>query len=178
MLSLEIPERELWDERTETFVYAIGGTLRLEHSLLALSKWESRWKKPFLSTEKTREEMRDYVRCMTLNRADPTTYHALTDAMYRRIAAYIDDPMTATTFSGTAGGLRGGGIQTAETIYWQMVQFGVPFTCERWHLNKLLTLLRVCGEKNAPTQKMGRAEQARYNSALNASRRKAMRSRG
>lgn len=181
MLKLEIPAKTLWDERTETFIESPSVTLELEHSLVALMKWEAKWKKSFLDTpEKTLEETLDYVRCMSLqDDVDPAVFLCLDINVQKKINDYINDSMTATTF--TEHGRRPGGKAsktTAEVIYYWMVELGIPFECQYWHLNQLMTLIRVCNDKKAPKQKMKGAALAKHNTSLNQARRKAHHSRG
>lgn len=174
MLQIVIPGTEYWDEKNEEFITTKEQTLQLEHSLISLSKWESKWCKPFLSkTEKTAEETLDYIKCMTLTpNVDPEVYNRITRANVDEIQAYITAPMTATTFSNIRGG-RGSGEQvTAELIYYWMVALNIPFECQKWHLNRLLTLIKVCNIKNQPSKKMGKKELMSRNAALNAARRK------
>jgi hypothetical protein len=180
MLYLTVPSRELFDEATSTFSYTKEENLQLEHSLVSLSKWESKWCKPFLAKEyKTDEETRDYIRCMTIN-TQPSTdvYRALTNTQIKEIAAYIDAPMTATTFSKAqlAGSNRE--IITSELIYYWLIAQQIPFECQKWHLNRLLTLIRVCSIKNSPPKKMGRQSIQMRNKELNEQRRKQINSRG
>ena len=101
MLTITVPEMELWDECNQEFIVTKGGDLQLEHSLVSLSKWESKWCKPFFSKqEKTREETIDYIRCMTLTRnVSPNIYRCLTAKNIQDINAYIEAPMTATWFA-------------------------------------------------------------------------------
>ena len=179
MLRIQIPDKEFYDEISEEFIVIRGQTLELEHSLISLSKWESRWQVPFLSQqEKTREQTLSYVRDMTLTRnVDPSVYHALSDENLDAISAYIASPETATTFRNTP--TKGqGSVVTAEIIYYWMISLTIPFECKTWHLNRLLTLIRVCNEKNAPKKKMSRAEQLQHQRNLNAQRRQARGSKG
>ena len=182
MLEIKVQGAEFWNDGIEEFVTVEPCTLMLEHSLISLSKWESKWQKPFLGkTEKTDEETIDYVKCMTINKnVDPTVYYALTQENCKQINDYIAEPMTATTFH-TRNGQKPHGrgeIMTAEIIYYYMITFGIPFECEKWHLNRLLTLIRVCNIKNAPKQKMSKAAAAKQQRALNAQRRAKSGSRG
>lgn len=172
MLQITIPAVEMWDERTEEFVYPKEQTIQLEHSLLSLSKWESKWGKPFLSKNKlTDEETLDYIRCMTLNHnVPPDTYARLTKENIDQIVDYIGAPMTATTFREDPNAKKNREIITAELIYYWMIAAGIPNEYEKWHLNRLITLIRVCGIKNAPPKKMSTSEIMRRNAALNASR--------
>ena len=163
MLYITIPERELFDQRTSEFLTVKGQKLKLEHSLVSISKWEAKWKKPFLSGEnKTIEETRDYVRCMTITQnVDPNVYLGLTQENIREVNAYIEDPMTATKFSDEdRTGKRRGQYITSELIYSWMVAAQVPMSCETWHLNRLFVLLRVINNNNKPPKKMSKAERA------------------
>lgn len=180
MLTITIPARELFDEKTEQFVYTKEQTLQLEHSLVSLSKWESKWKKPFFATkEKTNEETIDYIRCMTITQnVDPMIYNFLTDENLSAIHDYIEDPMTATTFSDNKNGKKNREIITAELIYYWMISSGIPFECQKWHLNKLITLIRVFEVKNTPPKKMSQRELMNRNRALNEARRKQFNSKG
>lgn len=179
MLHIVIPEEELFDEQKEEFIVAKEQKLQLEHSLVSLSKWESKWHKPFLSGERTFDEAIDYVRCMTLTpNVDPNIYLRLTQKNMCEINAYIDDPMTATTFYEDGCGSRNREIVTSELIYYWMITLNIPFECQKWHLNRLLTLIRVCNIKNQPPKKRSRSEIMSRNAALNAARRKQLNSKG
>lgn len=180
MLTITIPETEQWDEVNQEFIHTKAQTLHLEHSLVSLSKWESKWCKPFLSKEdKTFDETIDYIRCMTLIRDVPeSTYRCLTQANIKQINDYISAPMTATWFSKDNYG-RGSREQiTSELIYYWMITLNIPFECQKWHLNRLLTLIRVCNIKNQPSKKMSRREIMGRNAALNAARRKQLNTTG
>lgn len=180
MLTITIPANEIWDEVKEEFSYFNGQTLQLEHSLVSLSKWESKWCKPFLSTEnKSTEEVLDYIRCMTITQnVNPKVYDFLTSDNYSDIRAYIDAPMTATTFSKDPSERGGGTIPTSEIIYYWMIAFQIPFECQKWHLNRLLTLIKVCERKNRPPKKMSQYSIMSNNARLNAQRRARLHSRG
>ena len=161
-------------------MYTKSATLQLEHSLVSVSKWESRWHKPFLSKqEKTNEEITDYVKCMTLTQnVSEEVYSCLTTENVLQIEKYIEDPMTATTFSKETSHGEGRIIITAEIIYYWMVTFGIPFECQKWHLNRLLTLIQVCERKSRPPKKQSQRSIMECNAALNAQRRKKLGSRG
>lgn len=173
MLTITVPETESFDPLTETFFTTKEQVLTLEHSLISISKWESKWGKSFLSRteEKTSEESRDYVRCMTITQnVDPMVYYALTAENYQEIVDYMQAPMTATWFSDD-NKRPSREIITAEIIYYYMVALQIPFECEKWHFNRLMTLIRVCSEKNKPPKKMSRRSIMTKNQALNAMRR-------
>jgi len=168
MIDIIIPETEYFDERTMQFTYSKEQKLTLEHSLIAISKWEAKFEKPFLSSEKTTEEVLDYIRCMTITQnVSPETYLHLSAKNLEDIQKYIEAPMTATTFKKIER--RGGKkeIITAELIYYWMITFNIPFECQKWHLNKLLTLIEVCARKNEPPKKMSRKEISAQHRAIN-----------
>ena len=180
MLKITIPAVEGFDERTQEFVsLSKEQTLQLEHSLVSLSKWESKWCKPFLKKEdKTIEETIDYIKCMTITQnVDPNVYNFLTNSNIKEIDDYIDAPMTATTFHRDSQ-KSNNEIITSELIYYWMISLNIPMECQKWHLNRLLTLIRVCNIKNTPPKKMSRSEIMSRNAALNAARRKQMNSKG
>ena len=179
MLELIVPGREFFDEEKNEFVTSKSTHLTLEHSLISLSKWESKWEKPFLSSEKTTLETIDYIRCMTLTQnVDPIIYTSLTDDNVKDVIAYIEARMTATTITNKEGRGPKGEIITAEIIYYWMVTLNIPFECQKWHLNRLLTLIEVCSIKNQPPKKMSRNELLRNNRELNAARRARHKTRG
>lgn len=179
MLNITIPSTDLFDNRTQEFITIPERKLQLEHSLVSLSKWESKWNKPFLSkTNKTVEETLDYIRCMTITQnVDPIVYKGLTTKLINEINNYINAPMTATTFSGKDADTSRE-VVTSELIYYWMISLNIPMECQRWHLNRLLTLIRVCNVKNTPPKKMSKREIMSRNAALNAARRKQLNSKG
>lgn len=181
MLQITIPATEMWDEGKQQFISTKERTLQLEHSLVSLAKWESKWCKPFLSkTELTIEETIDYVKCMTITQnVPPEVYTAITEKQINQISEYIAAPMTATWFSDDKKkGRPSSEAVTAELIYYWMIALQIPHKCEKWHLNRLLTLIKVCNIKNAPPKKMSRREITSRNAALNAARRQHFNSKG
>lgn len=158
MLKVTIPPRELYNEKTEEFVYTDSVELQLEHSLVSLSKWESKWGIPFISTkDKTTEQSIDYVRAMTVTQnVDPEVYLHIPDKVMNTISDYISAPMTATTFPKEKDKKTNSEVITAEIIYYWMIAFNIPFECQKWHLNRLLTLVNVCSIKNQPAKKKKR----------------------
>lgn len=172
MLVINVPEQDLYDPVSNEFIFIKKQTLHLEHSLLSISKWESKWHKPYLSKEeKTVEEMIDYIRCMTISQnIDPNVYKCLTQENINDIVKYMEDPMTATTVNMHQKPSRE--IVTSELIYYWMTALNIPFDpCQKWHLNRLLMLIQVCSIKSQPAKKMSRAEIMRRNTQLNAARR-------
>lgn len=171
MLPIHIRGGEFWNEKEERFIYTKPVTLKLEHSLVSISKWEAKWHISFIDDEKTDEQLLDYIRCMTLNNdVDPIVYKLLTAADFKKINDYIEDTMTATTINDTKKGKRRTQKLTNELIYCWMIQFGIPVEFEKWHLNRLITLIRVCSEEAQPTKKRNAADLARSYKELNAAR--------
>lgn len=180
MLKLVIPAAEYWDEGREMFINYPETILRLEHSLVSVSKWESRWNKAFLSrSEKTLEQTIDYIRCMTITQNVPEdVYDRLSVKNIEDVNAYIEAPMTATHICEQASGGYNSEQVTSELIYYWLISLGIPFECQKWHLNRLLTLIKVCSVKNRPPKKMSKGEISRRNAALNAARRKKYNTKG
>lgn len=180
MLRITIPSSELWDDERQEFVSSREQKLQLEHSLVSISKWESKWHKPFISKEeKTPEETIDYVRCMTLTQnVDPEIYRHLTNENMRKINDYIDDSMTATWFSEWQRGKGGSEQVTSELIYYWLTALNIPYETQKWHLNRLLTLIRICEIKNQPNKKMNRKETYSRYRALNEARKKRLNTKG
>lgn len=180
MFRLVIPGAEWWDEMNDEFVYTKPQTLQLEHSLVSISKWESKWEKPFLDEEmKRREETLDYIRCMTMTQnVDPNVYLNITDELIEKIDEYINAKMTATTFAGGSGKPGRGQKITSELIYYWMIAYQVPMECQKWHLNRLLTLIRICEIKNSKPKKMSSKEVSAQYAAINEARKKKLKTKG
>lgn len=180
MLKLIIPGTEYFNDETEEFETVGDVELVLEHSLISLSKWESKYQKPFLSrTPKTPEEIYYYLEAMIISKNSPGgILNRLSQEHIIRINEYIESPESATTFGSmpTRGGQ--GEVITAELIYYWMVAFNIPFECESWHLNRLFALIRICNIKNSPVKKMSATELAARNRELNAARRAQYNTRG
>jgi hypothetical protein len=179
MLSITIKGNELFDETKQEFIYTKEQTISLEHSLVSVSKWESKWCKPFLSKdEKTIEQTLDYIRCMTITQnVDSNIYNNLSQKTIDEIQRYIEASMTATNINNKGGG-NNREIITSEIIYYWMIAFNIPFDCQKWHLNRLLTFINVCQIKNSPSRKMSKKELAARNAELNAQRRLQLNSKG
>ena len=180
MLTINIPQKELFNEKDSSFLILPETELHLEHSLISLSKWESKWKKPFLTPEpKTPAEFKDYIRCMTINQDIPDeAYELMGYDNVKKIEEYIMDPATATTVTDRRKSKGGKGeTPTSELIYYWMISNGIPFECEKWRLNRLITLIKICNAKGNP-QQMSKQEIYAMNAALNNSRRAASGSKG
>lgn len=181
MLRIEIPiEPEYWDEALGEFVIPPGYPVDLEHSLVSVSKWESKWCKAFFSkTEKTSEEILDYIQMMAVTpNVQPEVWNNLTQKNVDDIRTYIDAPMTATTFGKETRSANSREVITSELIYYWMIALNIPVEFQHWHINRLLTLIRVCNVKNAPPKKQSKGDIMRRNAALNAERRARMNSKG
>lgn len=179
MLELYISEKEAYDDIKQEFVVTEPTVLRLEHSLVSVSKWEARWKKPFLTAEtKSEKETLDYIRCMTMNQhVDPKLYELLSPSEVQTISDYIVDSKTATTFRDRTG-RQNRQVVTSELIYYWIAQYNLPIEAQKWHLSRLLTLIRIASVKNEPEKKMSKRAILAQNRSLNAARRKAMGTKG
>ena len=184
MLEIVIPETEFFDDVKQEFYTVSAQTIQLEHSLISISKWESKWRKPFLANtgDRTVEESVDYIKCMTLSRSVfPETYLALTQENVDAVADYINQSQTATWFNDAPGVKKSSTssqVVTSELIYYWMIALNIPFECQKWHLNRLLTLIRVCNIKNSPPKKMSRRDLHARNRALNDARRQSLNTTG
>lgn len=187
MLQLEIEQKEIFDEQTCTFVTIKPITISLEHSLISIKKWESRWHKSFLSSkDKTAEQMLDYIKCMTVTQNVPDdVYKYLSEKSILKINAYIEDTMTATFFGPEPkSSKRNNEIITAELIYYWMISYNIPVEFQKWHINQLLTLIRVCSVKNEESdpnkkkKRVSKSELAAQRAKLNAERRAKLQSKG
>ena len=178
MLEIRIPKSEQFNEETNEFFTTDAQVLKLEHSLVSISKWESKWHKSFLTDEsKTTEEIMDYIRCMSINPVTSETLLALTQENLNDIQAYIENPMTATVIKDIQP-KRSNELVTSELIYYWMVALQIPFECEKWHINRLLTLIKICNIKNQPAKNMAKKDILNQNRMVNAARRKKFHTKG
>ena len=178
MLTVNVPGTEFFAEATERFITSEPQTLRLAHARASISKWESKWHKPFLGSNLSYEETLDYVRCMLLDDVPSFVVEALTVDTVKSINDYIENPMTGTTFRNDGNQKTNREIITAEIIYYWMTALNLPLECEHWHLNRLMTLIRVCSIKNSPPKKMSKNDVMKQARELNAARRKKLQTRG
>lgn len=174
MLKITVPGVLLHDPQTDR-VFRIKETqLTLEHSLVSLSKWESKYHKPFLNQKISGDEFIDYVRCMTLTQnVDPNVYYGINTSVQKQIESYMDDPMTAAVIHDNDKDRGSGEFVTSDLIYYWMVALQIPFECQKWHLNRLLTLIRITNIKQKPSKKESAKEAARRTASINAARRAA-----
>ena len=174
MLQLKISGGELFDEKTERFILVKPQTLQLEHSLISVSKWESKWKKPFMQKDPmTEEETMDYIRFMTISpqNVDPMVYKFINADHVRMVMDYIHDPMTATTINKQNKSQGPKQVITSELVYYYMTAYQIPFDpCQKWHFNRLMTLIEVCDAKQQKPKKMSQAEINNRNRSRNAAR--------
>ena len=178
MLNLEVVMDESFDESKNEFVITVH-KLQLEHSLVSVSKWESKFEKPFLSgSDKTQDEILWYIHAMSSAEIPPEVFSKISPGNISDIQSYISAKMTATWFREEKGVAHSREVVTAELIYYWMIGLGVPFECQHWHLNRLLTLIRVCNEKNKPPKKRSRAEIAQERRSINEARLAAMKTSG
>lgn len=189
MLEIIIPEQhyEIFDDDKQEFLPPINikeTKIQIEHSLISLKKWEQKWHKPFLVEEdKSYEEIIDYIRCMTLTHGvDQNIYHYIPEKVMEEIEKYIKDPMTATWFkknNGLIGAQRSSKeVVTAEIIYYWMIKLSIPVEFQKWHLNQLLTLIKVVSIKSGKPKKVDKRRAAEERAALNKFRRDQYNSKG
>lgn len=180
MLSITIPGEEVFNDETQEFIKYDDVTMDLEHSLVSLSKWESVWEKPFLSSaSKSEEETRSYIEMMAIGDFPPEVFQRLNESNLNAVNDYLNRKMTATWFNEAArGGKRSSETITSEIIYYWMISLNIPSSFETWHLNRLFTLIKVFNEKNAPKKKMSASEIAARNRRLNAERKQRLNTEG
>lgn len=181
MLPITIPERELWDERNNCMLYTKEVHLKLEHSLISISNWEMKWHVSYFDEkQKTEEQAFDYIRCMTLNKElSDDVYRGLTQENVKDINDYMLNSMTATTIGEVKNQTNMSHRKiTSELIYYWMIQFGIPFSCEKWHINRLIMLIRVCAEESKPRKGRKQKDIAMDYRAINAARRAALNTKG
>lgn len=180
MLRLVIPSAEMFDDEKQEFINLPSVEVVLEHSLVSLSKWESKWEKPFLtSSEKTTEETLSYVECMIVSPENSLeVIFRFTEEHFSIINDYINGNNTATSFRNDEESKRSTEIVTSELIYYWMISLNIPFECQYWHINRLITLIKVCNLKNSPPKKRTPREIATSRAKLNAERRAKLSTRG
>lgn len=180
MLTIVVGGEQMFDEINKEFVREGGVELQLEHSLVSLSKWESKFEKPFLGKDdKSGEEIIAYIKAMTLTPDVPDkVYERLSRENIEAINNYLDKKMTATWFNDAPGAPKSAEVITSELIYYWMTVFKIPFECQYWHLNRLFTLIRICNIKSAKPKKMSRRDIAARNAELNAQRRRQLGTKG
>jgi hypothetical protein len=171
---------EYFDNEIEEFINTKTQILQLEHSLISIAKWEAEWHKEFLSNNpKTIDETASYIKCMTITQnVDLNIYRRIPEEIISIVSGYIEAPMTATKFNEEIKGRGSKEIITSEIIYYWMIALNIPMEAQKWHLNRLLTLIRVCNAKNTTPKKMGRQEQISKQRDLNIARRKALNTKG
>lgn len=179
MLEITVPKTNLFDEKNGKFIYVESETLSLEHSLIAISKWEAKYCKPFFGRDrKTNEEVLEYIKCMTVNKVkNPLIYSCLSTESLTEISNYIESKQSATWFSENKNGSPREVI-TSELIYYWMIACNIPFECQKWHINRLLTLVRVCQMKQQDPKKMSQSDMLRQRAKLNAERKAKMHTHG
>ena len=180
MLKIHIPEREIWNTKEEIFETCKGYDVILEHSLISISKWEAKWHKAYLGPqEKTKEEILDYIRCMIVT---PNLSKQALSEIQKEITSYMQNPMTATVFNDNFDNkpqAPSKDTMTSEYIYFLLSSYRIPFhDVEKWHLNRLMTLIRICSIKNEPTKKANPKHLAKSRASLNAARRARTGSKG
>ena len=186
MLIIDIPSARYelpgsWDGHSKKLITVPAIHLEMEHSLMSISKWEAKWKIPFVENKSlTTDQFLDYCRCMTINKQkDPDVYRFLRQSDAAKIGEYMGDSMTARTLRGNQNNKRGPRrIMTSEYFYWLMIQFGIPFECEKWHFGRLLALIDCCQSNESGGQTMSYRDRQRFYASLNDQRRKMLGTKG
>ena len=186
MLKITVPKQELWDEAKEEFIDFGGAQLTLEHSLVSISKWESKYHKRFITNKKndvkTVDELKYYVKCMTITQNVPdVVYDCLTASNYKEIQDYMEDSQTATTINDSSKNSGPSKAVTSEVIYYWMIALNIPVEFQKWHINRLLMLIKVCNaynNKSSNKKRMSKSELMARNTRLNAARRKQLNTKG
>lgn len=180
MKQIIIPSNELYDEVNNTFITIPETKISIEHSLVSISKWESIWHKAYLTNkEKTPKEIISYIKCMVITQnVKDYIFDYLPPNVIREITDYINNPMTATVITDISSDKSLNEVMTSELIYYFMFKLGIPKECEKWHINRLMTLIKIYGVKDKPPKKMNKNDILRQNRALNAQRRARMKTRG
>jgi hypothetical protein len=173
MLRIVVLGEEIFNDQTQEFEGTVGDSvLDLEHSLVSLSKWESKFQVPFLGPQqKSTAQIYEYIKLMAIDDVPESIFMRLSNSNIEEINEYINSSQTATTFGELP---KGGGpreIITSELIYFWMINFNIPFECQTWHLNRLFALIRVCGIKMGKPKKMSKGNIAQKYRDLNAQRR-------
>ncbi|ADD80920.1 gp029 [Rhodococcus phage ReqiPepy6] len=178
MLQLDVVIKEDFNDDTQEFIITTW-PLRLEHSLVSLSKWESKYEKPFISSDKSESEILDYVLMMDLSdETPPEVYQNISNEQFLQINEHINAKMTATWFSDKKKKKVQHQIVTSELIYYWMTSYEIPWVAETWHLNRLFTLIEVFNAERSTTQKTNKPTRSEAESAaaqrraLNEQRRK------
>jgi hypothetical protein len=176
MLTITVLGEEHWDQENEKFVYPDSFKLELEHSLVSLSKWESKWEVPFLGEKpKTTEMVLDYIECMILTPDPPADWISkLSKENIEEITAYFDSKQSATWFNDHHPEPKTGETITSELVYYWLDICDIDWQAQYWHLNRLLTLVKIHTVKQAKPKPMSRSEMLRRRRALNKQRLKEM----
>jgi len=182
MITITIPDKEYFNENTNEYFIIPGKTIVMEHSLYAIRHWEAKWHKPYLDAKHTFEEGIDYFRFMTITKnVDPRTYYNMSQENVKLLTEYMKDAMTATTFKQIKRRTKTGRknrLTTCELIYYWMAMNNIPFDCDKWHFNQLMTLIHVCSEEQLPPEKMSQREIFEYNKSINERNRARFNSKG
>lgn len=161
-----VPKQRLFNEQTRKFHTVNNTTLHLKHSLLSINKWEMITHRAFFyepETLRNEEDLREYVSCMCLDqKVDPYVYYALTPKDFQTIETYMEAKMTASLISSDDKKQKPERI-TSEVIYFYMTQLNIWKDCEKWHINRLLTLIEVSNIKLGGGRKLTKEESAKKN---------------
>lgn len=180
MLEIRLKETEFWNADIDEFQYTDPQIIKLEHSLISVSKWEAIWKKPYFPSSLepgiygVKEEL-SYIECMIIGPVRALVAASLLSNHAQELHEYINGEMTASKVTpkvASENPYRRKPTVTSELIYYWMIRYNIPFECERWHLSRLLALISICNAKDPDNKdnKMSAAEAAKYRRDLNAKR--------
>lgn len=185
MITIHIPQSEIWDDGNNEFIYIEEQTIDMEHSLVSITKWEAKHHKVFLEeNKKTPEEMMDYVRCMCINPLkNERDILGISKKDIEKITNYIEDPMIPFKLKSKDDGNTYGRKKNKDPmcgimIYYYMVSCQIPFECQHWHINQLLALIQIYSMKENPGNPLKGSKLANRNTTLNAMRKARLGSKG
>lgn len=170
MITVNVKDREIYFEDRNEFHTIEGGEFHLEHSLHSITKWETKYLKSFVMTEKTTEELMDYFSMMNLDESRYLDPLGLTNDQIQKIVEYIEKPKTAQTFKEDNSQNKAGAskeIVTSDLVYYWMSALQLPFECQYWNFDRLIALIRLASIKNAPEKKETKAEALKRTRATN-----------
>lgn len=172
MFTIKIPPLEIFDDELEEFRQFGADEITFEHSLYTIARYEEATHKPYYDTRSDEDNLFSYMPYMAIKPPkDPSAFFRIPQDELAKLKSWMEDSHTATWFSKDDDNSPEREIVTAELIYYWMTEYRIPFECERWHINRLMTLIQVCARKKSPPKQKSQAEIIREHRALNQKRR-------